>query len=338
MKKTASRTARAVRTQCAKTLIRELTGMGFAHSTGTAMTHTQALDLLAKLEGFNSHGHKSFKQKSAPTQAAVQAVVERAETGFSAVSIAQHWLETGGESTRFPKSDWQYEVNNEDTTRSYAAWLLAQHYIHMSEIAEMRNLTYADKVGVEFYCELADCNFETRDFKRAAREIKVTEASGKDTVWNLEPNLSSRWGELNTDSFEEKPGFVKLVLEGHEGINKLMELMAEEMCFIAECDGEVGLLVEYELYTRESALQDGSKDADSQPTRAQAHESSKANMLAEKPQDAFPWARFAVADAEDHDSFGNTVVMAFVSLKDIRKNALQYEDIQKVCHKLWQLG
>lgn len=343
MKKTANRVARAVRAETAKTLVRELAAMGFAHTSGQQMTHTQALDLLAKLENYNSHGHKSSvsKKKKGNTPQVVTPLASAAVevvTGITAEAVAQEWLANGGVSKRFPLADWQYEVDNGGTKRSYAQWLLSQHFVHRADIENLRNLSPEGEAAKEFYCQLSELDFEGRVFMSAAREIQVLNEQGMDATWKLEPNLSCRWGELNDDSFEKKPGFVQCLLEDFDAIDKLENCMAEESTFIAQCDGKLGLLLEYELYTRESAEVNQDKDAPSIKTEAEtlAHYAKVLQQV--KPSESFPWARFAIAKADSYSVCDNMVLMAFVSLEDMRKHSLTRDDIQKAVRMQWTLS
>lgn len=221
---------------------------------GAPITHTEALDLFAKLQGYEawSHYHQATKKHKNPQKAfsgkmgedcvvlpvevferfgTAQAYVEHLEgkhlskTDFAGTTLREALIQQYGwdnELPSRPKSDWFQQTQG---TVSYWDWVVAS--------VKANNLWSGPE------------QFSPAD------PVCVTLPSGKRSKWNIEQNLTDRWGDLNFAYAERKPGLA--VLELDEALRvELTDQMYDEITFIVRKDKGFGLLFEVEYASRES--------------------------------------------------------------------------------------
>ena len=193
------------------------------------LTHTEALDLVAQLKGYEawSHLHQATQKAGKAGKEAKPAV--KAATLNLAQVLQQHYGVDGSFSA-LPRDEWRYEVGQNGTDLSYWDWVVKE--------LEAREL-YVDNA----YTPPNAC--------------KVTLPDGTSACWNIESNLTDRWGSFNHHAWQKKPGLVVLELDEaldlYEQLTKrLREQMWGESTFVSRKDGRFGLLFEVEFASRES--------------------------------------------------------------------------------------
>lgn len=80
--------------------------------------------------------------------------------------------------------------------------------------------------------------------------VTVTAIDGTSKDWMISPNLTDRWGGVNTYACQQKPLHELLLAPGL--LDELREQMTEELTFVARKDGLFGLLYEVEYESIES--------------------------------------------------------------------------------------
>jgi hypothetical protein len=217
-------------------MTRELSGKAAAQllkkafaDKGVKLPHTQALDIVARLKGFEAWSHLR--------QAASRAtrVQPPRPQPLSLEQVLRNHYGNWGEAPRFPKVDWQYQVTNGDTTLGYWAWVASQIVVH--------------EVWVE------------PEFFEPPQATEVTLPDGRKTTWTIEANLTDRWGDLNYFAENSKPGLALLELD-ESLLTELRGLMWDGITFVSRKDGKFGLLFEVEYASRESESENfnGNKD------------------------------------------------------------------------------
>lgn len=332
------------RTAKARALVTALKGLGLSvqRPSGEAITHTESLDVLARLDGFQSHSHfmaQSKKQpegkKASAPAAAPKAAPAKPANSITAVEVVQQWLDEGNVSKRFPREDWLYEVNGGNTKRTYPQWLLSQHDLHREFDSQPNSI--ADSLARDF-STVADICQEGTVFTPAA-PIRLDTGSGTKTMWQLECYLTDRWGEvIKSYRNESKPSFVKLLLEDLDGYEYLFDRMADETCFIAAKEGKLGILVEMELCSIESETREGQETSPALQPLAEMRKAVLEKLDAADLKGRFPYLDFGLAFDEDFESYGRTGLLGFVTLEDMRKHALTLEDMSKVSDALWAIS
>jgi hypothetical protein len=192
---------------------------------GVKVTHTEALDLIAKLQGFEAWSHLS---QVVPVTA--PPVVAKPEPlTVTLWEVVEAYYGVWGQCTTYPKRDWQHETEDGDTTQGYWDWA-----IHNLEIAldDSDELTFLDT------------------FVKPA-PISVTLLDGTPGHWNIQQNLSTRDGDLNGAYYEQKPALALLQLED-DLLEKLRAQMYSEDTFIVFKDGKFGILWEFEYCSTDS--------------------------------------------------------------------------------------
>lgn len=182
---------------------------------GMAITHTESLNMVAHLEGYEAWSHLQQHSKKTPT------------TTNSPVTFKEFVRDTFGPWHSFPglpRSDWQHEVADNNTPSGYLDWVFSE-------------------LAARFGLHVADVVFES------PTGVEVTEPGGTESIWKIEQDLTDRWGDLNDALIERKSKLPLLVLEGK--FDPLRKLMSGEDTFITYMQG-FGILYELEYYCAES--------------------------------------------------------------------------------------
>lgn len=180
---------------------------------GAKITHTEALDLIAKLQGFEAWSHLSQVVPVAPLKAAVSA----APPSRTLKEVFTDHYGAWGQCGDFPKCDWRYETENDDTTLGYWDWALDK---------------LEDKGLLESYV--------------IEPPLHVTLPEGSASTWTLQQNLSTRDGDINDVYFERKPALTILLADA-DLLEKLRKQMYSEDTFIVYKDNNFGILWELEF-------------------------------------------------------------------------------------------
>lgn len=230
-------------------------------SKGAALSHTEALDILARLKGFNAWSHLQQTSKTEPAAAPV---------GLAPVKMGQHsivqalsqYYGKNGECPYYPRETWQAQAPHQD----YWEWVVS---------CAISNGTW--KGPVEFLTSPA---------------VEVTLSNGKKAMWNIENNLTDRWGELNDAYWQYKPGVAILSIDTAL-YEKLQSQMWDELSFIVRKDGKFGLLFETEVPCHESESENGG-DSEGLPLRAVVEERLRSTMAA--LEKTYPQVQFCIPD------------------------------------------
>ena len=255
---------------------------------GVKLAHTEALDLLvARLKGYEAWSHlaqATGRNRARP--AATSAAAAGAPGGQpESVRLSLHEVFQGhygawGSHPLAPREDWQYEVSNGDTGLGYWEWACAQ-------------------LSDQPRCELPD------GFR--PRPASVALPDGGQASWDIEQNLTDRWGDLNGHAPETKPGLV-LLAHDPELLAGLVAQMWPESTFVVRKDGVFGILFEVEYLSRES---EGDEE---RASPLLAHADIVALLLKRLAElaEAYPTVEFCVPDRREIDQ-DRPAVWAFVS-------------------------
>lgn len=197
---------------------------------GASMTHTESLDLLAKLKGYESWSH-------------LQKETSKAAKASSPVATSSSPAEVK------PAPEKKEGISLKD--------VLIQHYGYDGELPSMARSLWKDVTPYVDYWDwvvggLAASELwagATHFTKRGA--VGVTLPDGSVGHWNIEQNLTDRWGELNYHADQSKPGLLLLAVD-RELHNRVCEQMWDEITFAVRKDGHLGLLFEVEYASIES--------------------------------------------------------------------------------------
>lgn len=200
---------------------------------GISLAQTEALDLLAKLQGYNAWSHlqqsKPKNQVLAPTRPPVLP-----EGGHTLKGTLMAHYGKNGELPVLPRASW---LDSEGTT-GYWDWVIG---------------------GID-----AGELYSGPDRFKLRAPVEVTLPDGAKSWWNIEQNLSTRWGELNDYAAEGKPGLALLELD-LDLLTRLRQQMWEESTFIVRKDNQFGLLFEVEFASKESEADDADDTREYRP-------------------------------------------------------------------------
>lgn len=242
---------------------------------GSPITHTESLDLIAKLKGFNAWSHlQQHEGKITPMTVAGTTVAQpnrtSEEIGLEEVLIEHYGRE--GECPRFPRERWEKAIwPRPNRSVDYWKWVL-------SCIDEDTNCAW----GATPYT-----------FKRE-RPVKVTQPDGTVSIWDFEQNLTDRWGDINTYMAETKPGLALLAID-RSLLEKMRSEMYDETTFIGRKDGDFGVYYEMEYVSAESE----SDNRDYEEIEGlKPHAEVVASLLEglSKLQSQFPSVQFCIPD------------------------------------------
>lgn len=196
---------------------------------GALLSHTEALDILAKLQGYEawSHLQKATRDNSAPERALPAASPPGPKTARE-VLVEQYGLH--GNCPASGRELW----NAQDSTLDYWDWVVDR--LAQSDDWKAGPLTFP-----------------------APAPIAVTLPGGQASQWYIEQNLSTRCGELNFAFRERKPG---LMLLSHDTalFEQLCGEMWDETTFVVRKDNAFGLLFEVEFLSQESEARTEGED------------------------------------------------------------------------------
>jgi hypothetical protein len=258
---------------------------------GSPITQTEALDLVAKLKGFNAWSHmQQHEGKTTPVAVAAPVAVESHKVPLREISLKevliQHYgLE--GDCPLFSRESWKTLMWPwmPNPPQTYWDWFLKR--LEASEIS---------------------WGSTPFTFKRN-NQVKVTLPDGTLSVWNFEQNLTDRCGDLNSYMAETKPGLALLTLD-EALLAKLRSEMYDETTFVGRKDGQLGVYYEMEFLSIESEASDREEgnDPDLKP-----HAEIVTMLLAgiRKLEPQFPNVQFCIPDESQiiHD---RPAVWAFV--------------------------
>lgn len=233
---------------------------------GVNLSNTEALDLIAQLQGYNAWSHMQQATKAGPPPvvapaATPTAVPASAKPGrISLLKVFEEYYGQGGSCPAYPRHSWP-DVRQGET---YFEWVL-------------RRMDEDDKWnGPKEYLP---------------QRVSVTQPNGKPAIWNIEQNLSTREGELNDAHADEKPGLSLLMMDT-ELYERLCAQMWDETTFIVRKDGEFGLLFEAEYMSQESDA--GDEDVANYKPRDQVIASLAEQLALLETQ--YPQVQFCVPD------------------------------------------
>ena len=232
-------------------------------SKGALLSHTEALDIMAKLQGYEawSHLQKATRDSRAPERALPAAPPPGPKTARE-VLIEQYGLH--GNCPASGRELW----NAQDCTLEYWDWVVDR--LAQSDDWKAGPLTFP-----------------------APAPIAVTLPGGQASQWYIEQNLSTRCGELNFAFRERKPG---LMLLAHDTalFERLCGEMWDEATFVVRKDNAFGLLFEAEFLSQESEARADDEDV-AQYLPRDVVMASLANKLVELAK-GYPDVEFCVPD------------------------------------------
>lgn len=237
-------------------------------SKGVKATQTEALDLLARLKGFQAWSHMSNALKTSRSKTPqAQKTTQSPKTISLREVLIQHYGHWGS-CPLYPRDDWKLEVENDNTPSGYFDWLI-------SEI-ESRGEVALD---AEYYVDTG---------------LDVTLPDGTTAKWDMEVNLTDRWGDLNFHAALSKPGLAILSLD-ESLLEALRASMTDEITFVVRKDNEFGLLFEVEYCSQESEAPHDTDAAQYSP-----HAEIKQGILSSLKElhTKYPKVQFCVPDTE----------------------------------------
>ena len=201
---------------------------------GVKVAQHEVLDLYARLQGFEAWSHLKASAKTPKAKAKAQAKEEK----VGKLTFPQLVTQLFGAWYNFedyPRKDWSYEVESDDTNLGYYDWVA-------------NSLATSDENEIEI-----------QGIEFCTPSIEVMTPQGLTKKWDIEQNLTDRWGDINTAFLETKPGLPLLVVQS-KLFNELRELKTGEYTFIVRKDSEFGILFEVEYTSRESEKRHGVDD------------------------------------------------------------------------------
>jgi len=188
---------------------------------GAPLAHTEALDLVAKLKGFNAWSHLQSASGSATSKALPPTAKPSQPGRFSvAESLILHYG-PDGECPSYARATWLHQ----EPQTPYWDWV-------------------AD-------CLRSNGTWVNTDLFTMPPPVKVTLSNGTEALWNIEQNLTDRWGEINDAHWYSKPALPVLYAD-QDMLDQLVSQMCDEDTFVTRKDGQFGLLFEFEYLCDES--------------------------------------------------------------------------------------
>jgi hypothetical protein len=243
-------------------------------SKGASLSHTEALDLMAKLAGYQAWSHMQQATRngdapaseSAPESASARPAAKPRGPQTARQVLVEHYGPNGS-CPAFPLEAWNAAESRED----YWDWVVMQ--LRGSE------------------------NWSKGPFQwTAPASVAVTLPSGEASQWAIEQNLSTRCGEFNDTFRELKPGL--MLLEHDTPLwERLAGQMWDETTFVVRKDKAFGLLFEVEFLSKESEGRTEGEDLSQYKPREEviATLASKLQGLAAE----YPQVEFCVPDPNE---------------------------------------
>ena len=187
---------------------------------GASITHTEALDMVARMKGYEAWSHYQSvlaHQKRQPQPPTVSEV------------LRQHFDENADVSI-FTRAEFHARCTERDNDSywNYVTWeVLRSKEVRLSDVTRFQ----------------------------PSAPVTVTLPSGKEAHWNIEQNLTDRWGELNDAYYHQKPGLAPLSADKSLR-DQCTAQMWDEATFVVRKDGKFGVLyeVEYASFESEAAM------------------------------------------------------------------------------------
>ena len=153
---------------------------------GVELTHTDATDLVARLFGAQAWSHLAQQVAAAVSKKPVagpspshakEKNAQRAprRTPLTLQQVLEQHYGAWGSCAAFPRKDWAYEVSNGGTSRGYWEWVTAEVEAHSQD-----EQTEARWSGPWKFLPGKPC--------------RVTLPGGETATWDIETDLSDRWG------------------------------------------------------------------------------------------------------------------------------------------------
>lgn len=200
---------------------------------GATLSHTEALDLYAKLQGYEAWAHLQTVQSGLPKPVVPSAAGSRpSKPASEGKSFGELWVERYSLKHSFPslpREDWKHETDNDETHQSYFDWVDERLQVHLGVMVS--NTLFLPSI------------------------VSVTGLDGTVSDWSIETDLTDRWGDYNTANLNKKSALPFLALD-EPLLNRCRVAMVEEDSFIVCKDGKFGVLVEVEYECQESVPED----------------------------------------------------------------------------------
>jgi hypothetical protein len=267
---------------------------------GATLTHTEALDTLAQLRGYEAWSHLMAMSSNERDGANGPERIDGGKSPF-AERLTQPLAHQEGltfwelatvdktvgqlDFETYPQQGWKDEVENGDTSLGYWDWVVVE--LEVGDGLLVRNLVF-----------------------QKAPPVAVTAPDGAPGLWDIQQNLTDRWGEVNQHSLEQKPALLFLVLQIHL-MERLRNLMTGEDTFIVMKDEAYGLLFEFEYISAESEESAGDQLGRKLPAHAEIVECLCKGLA--KLQAEYPFVEFCIPPKEEAVS-ERPAVWGFVSL------------------------
>lgn len=255
---------------------------------GVKLQHTEALDLIAKLKGFEAWSHLSSEQRQN---------ISTCKNVNNTVSLSELLKAHYGLSAEYPifeREKWLWDLREKRYKDNLEYWEWVTRQLVEQDLVEYAVMTVPPSTA-------------------------VTLPNGQASAWNIEENLTDRWGDLNYHNQQSKPGLLLLKLDealSHPAqlLESLRNLMWAEDTFIVRKDNKFGVLYEVEYLSQESDYIDGCA------VPLKPYSEMKKSLLAKllPLQQQYPDAEFCVPDANSIYN-GRPAVWAFVPMKKLER-------------------
>lgn len=229
-----------------------LVGKAFA-AKGVKLTRAEQLDLVAKLEGARDWHHACSELTPEATPEATGNLDElqlEAAQAYCSGDFA-HVTEKSAVST-IGDTLFQFaisEIGEADGHRDEAVRMMRQGADELNDLADALEspTSTAEAPGIAFVLKQGE----------PAMHFDATTSTGKPLEWRIRL-ISDRFGEVNPRVKSAYPHLADWVRDNQQGFDKMWVRCLDEMAFIAEVNGQRGVLYEVEIVTSESEGQDAS--------------------------------------------------------------------------------
>lgn len=227
-----------------------LVGKAFA-AKGVKLTRAEQLDLVAQLEGARDWHHACGELTPEATSEAtgnldelqLEAAQAYCSGDFSHVTEKSAVATIGDTLFQFAIS----EIGEAGGERDEAVRMMRQGAGELNDLADaLESNEWSTEVpGLELVPKQSE----------PAMYFDATTSTGKPLEWRIRL-ISDRFGEVNPRVKSAYPHLADWVGENQQAFDKMAGLCLEEMAFVAEVNGQRGVLYEVEIVTSESEGQD----------------------------------------------------------------------------------
>jgi len=229
---------------------------------GVKLTHTESLDLVAKLKGFNAWSHLQ-QAGSLSAVAAPEVITPPAIPGrISVLESLTSYYGVNGECPAYARATW---LTQEPQT-PYWSWVVD--------------------------CMRSNGTWVNTEAFVLPSPVEVTLSNGQASRWYVEQNLTDRCGELNNAHHYKKPALPILHADSAL-LGELVSQMCDEVTFVTRKDGEFGLLFETEYLCDESENNNEDDPDDYAPRAEVVADLLKAIV---KLEELYPQVEFCIPD------------------------------------------